>query len=600
LLGISEKALFAAGPYEMREDGIVWNKSTKSDGPIAVRLTNFQATITADIEKDDGAESHKLYEIKASVLGRKSVFQVPAGQFPNLSWVAPHLGAQAITSPGQAIKDHTRAAIQMLSQEIHHRRMYAHTGWRKSEEGFWMYLHADGALGPDGPVRGIEVCLPPELSKYQLPGPNTEEVRLGLKASLRILKIASRRITIPLHSATWRAALGESPFSVFFSGATGSLKSAITALSQQHYGSAMDSLHLPGSWLSTANALESLCFAAKDTIVVVDDFVPIGNLTDMQRYHASADRLLRAQGNHSGRQRLRSDGSMRPERYPRGLIISSGEDIPQGTSLRARLSIIEVAKQDVDPTMLSECQRDAAGGLYAMAMSGYISWLAKNYETTRQSLNDQMADLRMQATTAGMHRRTPEVVGQHALGLNYFLSFAEESGAITAREGEDLWEEGWETLIIQANGQQQHHAASDPSLRFIDILRAAIASGQAHIASATGSAPLQAAEAFGWRMKQLSDHNEWIAQGARVGWMKGNTVYLEPLASFAVAQEVGRRTGEPILITQNTLGRRLKDRKLLITEKGRADHTTIRVKTEGVRRETWAIASGMLLDLNPD
>ena len=33
--------------------------------------------------------------------------------------------------PGFGVKDHARAAIQTLSEEIPARRVYAHTGWRK-------------------------------------------------------------------------------------------------------------------------------------------------------------------------------------------------------------------------------------------------------------------------------------------------------------------------------------------------------------------------------------------------------------------------------------------------------------------------------------
>jgi len=79
----------------------------------------------------------------------------------------------------------------------------------------------------------------------------------------------------------------------------------------------MDARHLPGSWQSTANALEELAFEAKDVLLTVDDFVPAGSAKDVQRLHSEADRLLRAQGNLSARQRLRVDQSLRPQRPPR-------------------------------------------------------------------------------------------------------------------------------------------------------------------------------------------------------------------------------------------------------------------------------------------
>ena len=56
----------------------------------------------------------------------------------------------------------------------------------------------------------------------------------------------------------------------------------------------MDARHLPASWLSTGNALEGIAFQAK---------------ADIACQHKEADRLLRAQGNRSGRQRMRTDST---------------------------------------------------------------------------------------------------------------------------------------------------------------------------------------------------------------------------------------------------------------------------------------------------
>ena len=66
----------------------------------------------------------------------------------------------------------------------------------------------------------------------------------------------------------------------------------------------------------------------------------------MQRSHRDADRLFRGQGNHAGRLRMRSDGGLRPAKPPRALTLSTGEDVPKGQSLRARLLVLEVSPGD--------------------------------------------------------------------------------------------------------------------------------------------------------------------------------------------------------------------------------------------------------------
>src|SRR5262245_64062034 len=96
----------------------------------------------------------------------------------------------------------------------------------------------------------------------------------------------------------------------------------------------------------------------------------------MQRMHRDADRLLRAQGNRSGRQRMRADTSLRPAKPPRGLLISTGEDVPRGQSLRARMLILDVAPGAVDWKKMTACQEDAAASIYGQAMAGFVQWLA--------------------------------------------------------------------------------------------------------------------------------------------------------------------------------------------------------------------------------
>lgn len=89
-------------------------------------------------------------------------------------------------------------------------------------------------------------------------------------------------------------------FSIHIAGASGAFKTERAALEQQHFGLTMNRLNLPGAWSSTSNALEVLAFHAKDSLLVVDDFAPQGNVSEVSRYHAAADRIFRAVGIRSG------------------------------------------------------------------------------------------------------------------------------------------------------------------------------------------------------------------------------------------------------------------------------------------------------------
>jgi hypothetical protein len=90
-------------------------------------------------------------------------FTVAAEQFTATSWVATHVGANAIIYPGQIMREDARAAIQFISGDVPKRIVYAHIGWRKIGEGS-AFIHADGRLGPHGPLSAIELSLPEPLS----------------------------------------------------------------------------------------------------------------------------------------------------------------------------------------------------------------------------------------------------------------------------------------------------------------------------------------------------------------------------------------------------------------------------------------------------
>src|SRR5216683_991406 len=263
-----------------------------------------------------------------------------------MGWAIENLGPGAVIYPGRA--DHTRAAIQLLSCEAERRVVHGHTGWCQID-GVWVYLHAGGAIGADGPVQGVEVQLPDALTRFRLPPPpEGERLSKAIRSSLRLLRVALLRVTAVLFCAIWRAALGQTDLTLHIAGPTGALKTELASLVQQHYGAGMDARHLPGSWSSTGNSLESLAFAGADALLVVDDFAPGGSVADVARVHREADRLLRAQGNRSGRARCRTDGTVRPARMPRGTILSTGEDVPRGQSLRARMLVLELAPGELD------------------------------------------------------------------------------------------------------------------------------------------------------------------------------------------------------------------------------------------------------------
>nr|MBA2782790.1 DUF3854 domain-containing protein [Rubrobacteraceae bacterium] len=550
-----------AARYRATSQGLVWDKPTRY-GTSPTPLTNFVAEIVSDIVEDDGAEEKHTYEIEARSGGRLRRFEVPAASFASMGWVARHLGASAFVYPGFGYEKHAAVAIQSLSGEITERRYFAHTGWRKIEEE-WVYLHAGGAIGPKGPLMGIEVAMGDgRLGDCELPEPPENAALVeAVRASLRFLDLAPPELTYPLLAAIYRAALGEaSPvdLSLHLVGPTGAYKTELTALTQAHYGAAFNGRNLPGNWESTDNALEKQAFLLKDAVLTVDDFSPTGTTGDVARVHRGADRLLRAQGNRSGRGRMWADGTLRPQYHPRGLIVSSGEDTPRGQSLRARMLVSEVSPGDVDLDVLTEMQRAAAEGLLASAMSAYVRYLASQMGGLKESLPARQKELR--AVGVGTHARTPDVVASLALGLETFLQFAIEVGAVTKSEAGETWDAGWKALVDAAAAQAEHQASEEPTQQFRELLEAAIGGGDAHLADARTDEKPENPGRWGWRYGL----DDWSPRGRRMGWLAADgSLLLEPGVAYATAQRTARDQGIALLVNPRTLWKRLHEKGLL-------------------------------------
>lgn len=553
-----------------------------------IQLTNFTAEITANVRLDDGLETKREFEIEAELNGRRSQLSIAASEFASMDWPIEKLGSAAITFPNQ--RDYARTAIQSLSMAAEDRCIYTHTGWRKVE-GRWIFLHAGGALSGDGAISDIQVRLPGTVARYELrPPTDPASLLTAVVSSLKLAEIGPPPITFALLAATYRSVFGQADFAVHVAGETGAFKSELAALFQQHFGAGMSRLHLPGSWSSTGNALETVAFHAKDAIFVIDDFAPQGNGADVARYHAAADRVFRAAGNHAGRGRLDSTAKLREPKPPRALILSTGEDIPRGQSVRARLLILELPKGAVTSPALSRCQEDGRNGLYAEAMGGFVRWLASRYEHLRAAFDQRVADHRMKARQDVGHARTPEIVANLQAAFEMYLEFCVTSKSISVGDADALAERCWEALRIAALAQIKHQAATEPTTRFLTVLRSLLSSGGVHIESRNGGEPDEP-RSCGWR----GTANNWIAQGACVGWLDGDDLFLEPTSAYRAVQQASRDLGDALAVTPQTLNKRLKEKGLLMSIDGNRETLTVRRTIAGTSKPVLHLRRGTLL-----
>ncbi|MEP7343431.1 MAG: bifunctional DNA primase/polymerase [Acidobacteriota bacterium] len=570
-----------ACPYKANGVGLVWLKPINNprEGGAAivpVQLTNFTAEIIGDVVRDDGAEQTRVFELSAKLANESTRHAglVAAEEFDSMKWLNTILGARAVVYPSKS--EHTRVAIRLLSNEIKARRVIAHTGWRDDGDGA-RYYHAGGAIGAEGLIEA-EVELPAALASYSLPVPPDGEERAdAVRAVFDLFKVAPDEVMLPLLGAVWVSVLAGADFSIYLAGKTGSGKSVLAALALAFFGQAFEFDNLPASWSSTGNSLESLAHTAKDCVLVVDDFCPAGSAADHGRLQAAADRIFRAQGNHSGRLRCRTDGTIRAVKPPRGLIVSTGEDIPHGQSLRARTLIQEVVREQLDWPAISKAQAVARQGVYAQAMAAFLLWLATKDRITQiqSKANDDLAHWREEWMKRGLsgHKRNATTLAQLARGWNCWLSFAQEVGAISQEERTGHWRRVWAALDAAGKAQDQYQASQNPAIRFIELIQAALSSGKAHLAMTDGGKPeSDQLDACGWR--------DGEAQGDRIGWIDGEDVYLQPDSAFSLAQRLAAG-GEGLSVSSQTLWKRLNEAGLLASNDTARDTLKVRRKIGG-------------------
>jgi hypothetical protein len=588
------------GPYEAKNGGIYWNRRGENGEVKSSKLTNFVANIVEDITLDDGS----------GVVQRVYLIDTPHGQarveaedFLSLTWVDQVLGARAIITPGATLRGHAAVAIKTLSKPVA-RTIYRHVGWRWIG-GEMLFLHAGGAIGANGPVTGIEVDPEsPNLANYRLPAPGN--VKAAVRASLDLVKLATdRRITWALLAATYRAPLGEFcpvTFSVNLYGGTGERKTSLVLLFLTHFG---PFTRAPAEWESTANALERGAFAAKDVTFPIDDFSPKTNGQDQLQLNSKGERVLRSAANRSGRGRLTAKCTFQPILYPRGLIVVTGEDLPTGESLRARIVIVPVAKGTIPITdELSAAQANARTGIYAHAMAGYVQWLAGQETTLGATLAARQEKLRSEAR--GTHSRTPENVAGLMLGAEKFLEFAVHAGAITAEKAEEHQKAAWQVLQGQGAVQMGLMDAEKPTKHFIELLQAVINSGKGHIAHQnSGGVPRGWPAALGWRYRDVKTGDggaeggvkgQWDPRGITIGWLGDKmNLYLEPRAAFAEVQRMAQDEGKKLPWTATTLWKQLREAKML---KGREkDRLTRKVTIMGKQMDVLHVDAHHMLGL---
>lgn len=603
------------GSYQII-NGVFYQAKFNRDGDIVkIPLCNFTCVIVEEFTYQDGLGDKPFFRIRGQQQDGVALpeIEVSLSKFPVMNWPGELWGSKALILSGATKRDNLRVAIILYSTrngEIPQRRIYGYTGWTKINEA-WHYLSGSGAIGANGLDTAVQVDLGGgHMAKYSLPEPPTpEQLKADISALDDLLNVCPNRpeIGATLLAAVARAALGEChiiDFAIFVHGQTGAYKSSITALLLAFFGN-FDSRSFPANFSDSDSDLEAKGHQVKDGIYCIDDFKPATNAVEATKLHSKTERFIRNTGNGAGRGRRNPDMTAKAAPFNRSLTIMTGEDLPKGQSILARLLVIELAKNDVHIPTLGRLQKYTMDGAFSRIMAANLQWLAPRLDALKTEFPKSVTDLRDTAISMNLiksHSRAPEMFANLVAGANQFYEFLADVGMIDSTTKETTQDAIERALITAFKTQSSYQAEQDEVERFGDLLRSVLSSGNGHIALAENQGPPSVhPQRFGYTKNQ--DTNETKAQGDLFGWYwhkdgKNGQVWLDKNTAHRLISEFSRKAGDPFLMSAITLWRRMDDRELLLTTEKQPDGTKrldVKRTIAGVSRRVLVISEGWLL-----
>jgi hypothetical protein len=512
--------------------------------------------------------------------------EVPAESFAGMQWVLNSWGVRALIFPGSSVKEDLRAAIQLASRPSVH-VIYRCIGWTEIE-GKRAYLHQGGAIKEDGNDTSVSVKLPTELSRYNLA--TKESPKEGFLASIQLAELAPKEVIWPLWAAAMCPLFGPVDFGTHLTGRSGTFKSELISLLQSHYGPGMDARHLPGSWSSTGNALEAQSYFAANAPFVIDDFVPTGTSWQVRAYQTTADKIIRSQGNQSGRARLTDTSSLQTAYYPRGICMSTGEDTPEGHSVRARMMIMEMSPGDVKPAILSKCQ--AQRKLYV----AFIAELIKSLCTQKIDITERAEQIRNQNIDIG-HTRTPPMIGRLIAAGESVIAWAAEKRYVDKKTKDSLTKEMTSSILRAGASQQAYLETADPVEIFRAAIRQVLGANMAHLRKMNGGIP-RSPTMLGWTTENsYSDVPTYKSHGPCIGWIdwESDEMMIEVNTGYNAIKKVA---GQELSLTKQTLFKRMKDAGALTRTDETRQRNTIRITAENHPRQVICLSIASVMESN--
>ena len=186
--------------------------------------------------------------------------------------------------------------------------------------------------------------------------------------------------------------------------------------------------------------------------------------------------------------------------FRKGMICATGEDLPNGHSLQARLVIINMKKGSTNTGVLSQLQDYAQTGDLAQLNANFIRWIAAAADdgVIEQYFIDALSSCAEQLPTEG-HARTRDNLSQMLVGLWIYLQYAIDVGIMNLEAADIFKLQAIKTVLALSQIQAGVDKDASDAERFVKVLQSALSMGSCHLAEQSGGYP-KYYTAAGWKM----------------------------------------------------------------------------------------------------
>ena len=543
-------------PYTVKDGRVCLLKEDKDGDIVPVPIASFTASITGQIEDEDGARTFIISG--NAVRGGPYSLEFPAERFGKEGELRAAL--EKAVGPYDPVynrmSEHLVPAIKIMTtaENMETTRRYRRTGWRGGD-----------FLMPGLPLDGVRIELPDKLP-YRVSADADLDTAKG--ALVNLLECVDPAISTPVLSMLLQAPLHRPAgwqnerYGVFIQGRTGSLKTSFTQTAMSIYGAEFsnDRALIKLGEGATRNAIMAYATNAHDMPLFIDNYKPntgfgfhdLVNLIHNILEGGEKDRLTRA-------------STIKEARPVHCFPIITGEDVPDhDPATLARLLLIAFEWQAGQPNdRLAAAQMDSAE-LSAIGLS-WITWLcsdegqhtccevARHLPAVRnhwaqqlRSARKDMVNILRVATNLATNELTWSIALQHPVLGDLLAPYTAAHGDGLRRIAENMAKATTEALEC---------------VRFLAALRELLATGQGTLIN---------------RYRKQEDVG--LHERERmVGWIDDDGIYLLPTTAIERVRKV--LGPQSITVSLQVLYSQLEGMKM-IADKG-ADKVTRSMRMQG-------------------